>query len=213
MARKRKIGRKRDRSGHRLPAPPAVDRGTPELQRRRSVILGATEVALSHESPVDVLAARRWFHSAHDGGPVGWTLPRGITVTDLVDAARDYQDAHRFRFGSISPRAMNPARDVTIPASTKTELLWCRRHQAWSEIVARQGGPAIAAVRDYVVLEQWDIAIRHIAAFGLSLDLDPIARLQLVALRTALVNIATAPAVIVTDADVEALKRQMGAAA
>lgn len=190
MPKKRKLDRKRDRSGRIIQEDRGIDRGTPELQALRSSWLGtaAGALPLSHANPVDVLCARGWLTTEH------------------VTAARAYQDAHRIRFGSCSARAaeIGRIRGETIP--TRDLLRLCRQHEAWATAIGQIGAYAVDVVTRYVLLEQIDRPITMLARYGSGAELDPQDRMALVTLRRALETVVKAIPVRVTAEEVAAME-------
>jgi hypothetical protein len=146
MARKRKLGRRRQRSGRliKITAPVALDPGTPELRLKRLAILGldGASVPLSHCNPIDILAARK------------------LLQPDQVIMARRYQAAHATVFGASAAQAQDLTRANGGSGIDPTHrLIATASIQTWDAIIAKRHLHTRTAFRRWVIEEILDVFI------------------------------------------------------
>lgn len=187
MPKKRKLTARRDKRGKIIPDR-GIDRGTPELQALRAATLGRRAhpmERLSHDNPVDILAAHGWLSA------------------EQVDAARSYQHHHACVYGPLSAQAQSIGAIQGPGITTRRRLLIQREMAAWERLIAIYGAWAQGVFRAYVLERAADETIRAAIRAGLTHDLDGAHRMRIVALRKCLEMLVNAPPVRVHADDVE----------
>jgi len=207
MPKARKTDRKRDRSGKLFPAERGIDRGTAEIQARRTAWLGARAhpmERLSHENPIDIIVAHGWFEPAGDANP-------SVSAAQLLDAARKYQHHHTVAFGPLSAQAMALGTIKGRGITARRRLLIMRELGAWNRILEGYGAWANAIFREYVLALVVDDTIRAVVRAGRTHEIDGAYRMRVVKLRQMLAALALAPPVWVSRTEVELAEAEEGA--
>ena len=202
MPKKRRLDARRDRKG-KIIYDRAIDRGTPELQAMRQRTLGARAhpmERLSHQNPVDILAALEWFEPG-DIGPAH-------TAGQIIDAARAYQHHHACCYGSLTAQAMAIGTITGPGMSTRRRLKIRRELDLWERIVAGYPPWHRQVFRAYVLEQQPDATIHAAIRAKVSRELDGAHRIRITALRNVLTALAAAPPVWVSREEVEAAERE-----
>jgi len=192
MPRKRKLDRRRDRSGKIIPDR-GIDRGTPEIQARRQAWLGRRShpmERLSCDNPVDILAAHGWL------------------TGEQVDAARAYQHHHSIVFGPLSAAAQAIGLPRGGGITVKRRLLIQRELAAWDRDLARFSPWHRHVFRVYVLEMRVDDTVRAVVRAGVTLDLPGEDRMRVQALAGLLKRFVAMRPVWVSDADVQAAEAQ-----